>query len=368
MTRLLRLLLVLIACAPGTLRADESDAAADPREKTTRLGPVTATVRLEPEAPVIGDNIELTLTVVAEAEVELIMPEFEDGLDRFSIFGFAPSEKIDGEGRTVAEQRYTLQPPRSGEHSIPSLVVEFVDRRPGNKPAPDGDDAYELLTERLDFTVQSVLPDDAKADLRPPLGSLAPLPEPRAPRWPWYVGGIVVLAVAAPFVLRAYLHWRRLARRKSAYELARARLDELVAAGTPSSESMEPFYVELSAIVRRYLEDRFELRAPELTTEEFLDVASSSPDVTNEHQVLLRSFLRQADLVKFAHSVPGAGTVEESLQSARRFLEETRENAPLLDVEDEAAAQATGKAEPGHSDGETGARDDGSSRKEVTRV
>ena len=52
--------------------------------------------------------------------------------------------------------------------------------------------------------------------------------------------------------------------------------------------------------MRRYLEDRFELRAPELTTEEFLDVAGSANRLSHDHQSLLRDFLRQADLVKFA--------------------------------------------------------------------
>jgi len=33
--------------------------------------------------------------------------------------------------------------------------------------------------------------------------------------------------------------------------------------------AVESFFVAISAIVRRYLEDRFDLRAPELTTEEF---------------------------------------------------------------------------------------------------
>ena len=123
---------------------------------------------------------------------------------------------------------------------------------------------------------------------------------------------------------------------------------------------MEPFYVELSAIVRRYLEDRFELRAPELTTEEFLEAVAASPDITSDHQQLLRSFLRQADLVKFAHTVPGEGAVEESLRSARRFLEETRENAPLLYVEEDAREAA---ATPlGRGQGED------PPRKEVTRV
>ena len=74
--------------------------------------------------------------------------------------------------------------------------------------------------------------------------------------------------------IAGFLLWRSRRRRvcaRNAYEIARARLDLLLLAATPrSEEEIEAFFVEISAIIRRYLEDRFELRAPELTTEEFL--------------------------------------------------------------------------------------------------
>ncbi len=70
---------------------------------------------------------------------------------------------------------------------------------------------------------------------------------------------------------------------------------------------IESFFVAISAIVRRYLEDRFDLRAPELTTEEFLALAGSASSLSHDHQHLLRDFLRQADLVKFAGVHASAG-------------------------------------------------------------
>jgi hypothetical protein len=90
---------------------------------------------------------------------------------------------------------------------------------------------------------------------------------------------------------------------------------------------MDAFYVRLSGVVRRYLEDRFGLRSPELTTEEFLDELSRSPELVRDHRTLLASFLRRADLVKFAHYVPTSGDLEDSIQAAQRFLDETREAA-----------------------------------------
>ena len=94
---------------------------------------------------------------------------------------------------------------------------------------------------------------------------------------------------------------------------------------------MERFFVKISAIVRRYLEDRFDLHAPELTTEEFLAVAGNSADLTHAHQELLRDFLQQADLIKFAGVNATDADIQRSAELAIRFLEETRQNAPLVD-------------------------------------
>jgi hypothetical protein len=293
-------------------------------ERDSERGPVRATVRLEPLEPTIGDPLTLELTVRAEPGVEILMPEFGDALDRFAIVDFVPSESLADDGGTLARQRYTLQPSRSGPQSIPPLLVEFVDRRPGRDPAPEGEDAYELQTERLEFEVASVLRADASLESRPPRGALPPLAPPAAPWWPWALAAGGGLALAAPFVARTLLAARARQRRRSAYDVARAELDALLYGPRPDADGMDTFYVRLSGVVRRYLEDRFGLRSPELTTEEFLDELSRSPELVRDHRTLLSSFLRGADLVKFAHHVPTSGDVEDSIQAAQRFLDETR--------------------------------------------
>ena len=305
--------------------------AAEPISETTTLGPVEATVRMEPSEPRIGDVVTLTLEVQAEAGVEVLMPEFGEALERYAIVDFVPRRAIDDAGRTIDTQQYRLQPPSSGIQAIPPILVEFVDRRPGQREAPEGQDAYELLTERIEFVVQSVIPHDAAADLKPPLGELPPLQSGAAPRRIRLLVVLVALAVIAALILVGWTSWRRRARKRSAYQIARARFDRLAAAARPTSETVGVFYVELSSIVRRYLEDRFDLRAPELTTEEFLELASNSPDLTVDHQHILREFLRLADLVKFANVVPSADDIQQSLDTVLRFLEETRQDAPLVD-------------------------------------
>jgi len=323
MTRRAAAIFLPVLLLPAMMAVAQDESAA--LERIFERGPVRATIRLSPEAPVIGDVLTLDLAVEAEPSVELLMPEFGEALGRFEIVDFAPSERVDDQGRTVARQTYRLQPARSGPQSIPPLRIEFVDRRPGRDPAPEGEDAYELLTERLRLEVAPILAADAPLELRPAHGDLGPRRGPLGPLWVWALASIVLAAVVAPFAWRAFAAARARQRQRSAYEIARQALDGLLAEGRPDASGMDAFYVSLSLIVRSYLEDRFGLRSPELTTPEFLAEMGRSPDLARSHQQLLRDFLTQAELVKFAGLRPDPGDVDESIAAAERFLEETRD-------------------------------------------
>ena len=307
----------------GAAGADKSEILAQSVER----GPVRVELTLSPAEPEIGDVLELSLSVRAEAGVEVLMPEFGEALGRFEIVDFAPSEEIDESGAPVARQIYRLQPARSGLQTIPSLRVEFIDRRDGYPATPDGEDAFEVLTERIPLTVKPILAADAPLELRPPHGDLGKRRTGWGPWWAWLSGILILMALAAPFLWRIWVSMREQARQRSAYEVARSELDGLLAAGLPTAESMDAFYVQLTQIVRSYLEDRFALRSPELTTQEFLTEMGRSPDLARSHQQLLRDFLEQADLVKFAGHRPSEEVVAESVAAAERFLEDTRERS-----------------------------------------
>ena len=289
--------------------------------ETTTLGPVTASITIQPDQPLIGDLVTLTLEVTAAAGVEVLMPEFGEALDRFAIIDYVPKQHVGPEGGSIWRQVYRLQPAISGTQSIPPLLIEFVDRRPGERQAPERQDAYELITPRLDFEVESVIPAAAGNELKPPRGELN-LPTDANTRWGLWVGlalGAVVVAGSAAWLLRR----ESVPVAISAYEEAKHRLQQLRTQPLPQPDEVDSFFVELSAIVRNYLEQRFQLRAPELTTEEFLEVAASSPDLSTQHQQTLQAFLLQADMVKFAGHRPGKKGIRGALDAAEQFVDET---------------------------------------------
>ena len=314
-----------LGCAPAPELAGAPAAGDSPGEAltaTTRAGPVAATVTLRPAAPRLGDALRLSLVVEADAGVVVDMPAFGDALGRFAIVDYAPREEATDEGGARLSQHYTLQSPMSGRQRIPRLRVEFVDERDANAAERP---ARELLTDELSFEVASVLPEGAVGDqLRPARPALPALEGPWLQRhWPWLAAALAA-ATALGGALFVWLRRAEARARETAFDRAAARLDRLRRQGLPDASSVDAWYVELSDIVRRYIEARFGLRAPERTTEEFLAEAGRSAELSPPHRELLSAFLERCDRVKFARYSPAADESEDALALALRFLEETR--------------------------------------------
>jgi len=331
MRRWLCLVLVGASCAVASCSSEsdskESESASPqvtegaPLAVSSSLGPVQATVTVTPSSPLIGDVMELRLEAVVEAGVRVEMPRFQEAFSRFSIEGYSNEETVASD-HVKHVQLYRLHASTSGRLRVPPLRIVFYDERPNSE---HGGEEQELLTEELALKVRAVLSGDeaAAGELRPIRRTLKE--DLGATFWQHYwwafIGGGALAALAGALV---FLRRGTTAPTISPYERASVALAQLESQGLPDEESRDHWYVQLSSIVRRYLEDRFSLRAPELTTEEFLRVAQRSERLTEEHKALLKGFLADCDQVKFAGYEPGAEESQEVLEAARRFLLETR--------------------------------------------
>ena len=105
----------------------------------------------------------------------------------------------------------------------------------------------------------------------------------------------------------------------TAVEIALAALQRLRQDNPP----VELFYTRLSDIVRQFLENRFSVRAPERTTEEFLVEVAQGAALTPQHRELLGTFLGEADLVKFARHRPGPEDRARAFAAAEKFVQES---------------------------------------------
>lgn len=315
----------------GCKKAPESPApATQPAVETltqkNESGPVQATVTLSPKKPRLGDPLTLTLTVEAKPGVSVEMPPFGEALGRFSIASFTPRSETAADGSSKHSQRYVLEAPMSGRQRIPSLRIEFTDTRPG-VPADGGDASHELLTDEIAIDITSVLPEGEDKDKGELRGLREPLEESigRARLVGYGLLPLAIVgAIAAYFIVRGLKKRARLRVRISAYDAALSRLEKLKQRGWPNEANVDAFYVELSDIVRRYIEDRYGVRAPELTTEEFLREARRELRLEQAQRELLEAFLSTCDRVKFAGYRPGESESQQAFAEAGRFLADTR--------------------------------------------
>lgn len=161
---------------------------------------------------------------------------------------------------------------------------------------------------------------------------LAPLATFPRPLWPWVLLGLAVLLGAG--LILAYLRRRQQAPppvmavppepERSPYEVAIDRLHRLEAANLEPFDAAKPFYVELSDVLRTYLEHRLRVPALERTTRELLQELRRAPHASTvppEAIRRIRSTLELADLVKFADAHPPADDGRRALGDVRTTLD-----------------------------------------------
>jgi len=100
-------------------------------------------------------------------------------------------------------------------------------------------------------------------------------------------------------------------------------LDALAADGNLNPKQ---FYFRLSAILRRYIERRYEISAAEMTTEELLPKVDQLP-LSLELAQPLKAFCRAADPIKFAGIGADPDRMAQDTAFAREFVHKTTEIA-----------------------------------------
>ncbi|MBL8013083.1 MAG: hypothetical protein JNN05_04475, partial [Candidatus Omnitrophica bacterium] len=108
------------------------------------------------------------------------------------------------------------------------------------------------------------------------------------------------------------------------WSVADEQLSWLNKQGLSSPGEFRTYFTELSTIIRTYLEQRFEIRAPEMTTQEFLESMKDSSVLHQQHKDILKELLQTADMVKFAKHQPNGERAALCFDLARRMVNETK--------------------------------------------
>jgi hypothetical protein len=149
-------------------------------------------------------------------------------------------------------------------------------------------------------------------------------------QWMWWVLIFIALVVAA------FLIWLWLKNKKTNLVLpppipAHIRAKQKLAEALVFITEPKRFCTLVSDTARFYLEERFQFRAPERTTEEFLRELAGTKLLLPEQKDSLGEFLASCDLVKFAKYEPGENELRGLHASALRLVEETEpQTAPVV--------------------------------------
>jgi hypothetical protein len=142
--------------------------------------------------------------------------------------------------------------------------------------------------------------------------------------WEWLWLTLAALAVLGVLVFAWWLWKRKLSQVPVVPPIpAHIRAKQALAQALELITQPKEFCIRVSDTVRLYLEERFNFRAPERTTEEFLRELRATNLLTDGQKESLGQFLESCDLVKFAKYEPGENELRELHSSAVRLVEET---------------------------------------------
>lgn len=328
------LLLACAGCEKGThTKAKKAEFEID---KVYERGPLTVHVRLDKSKMTIAETLLLELETTIEGNYEVQMPKVDSLLESFGIVDWGNlGSKLDLNNNVVSTYRYRLEPFLSGTYAVPAFTFEFYDANDAEGKK------YELTTEPIDVEVTSLLGEQRGKLVIADIEDVVEMPKEASYWWVWAVCGVGVIPAGVAGLY--YLRRQRLAKLvrifKPAHEIAYERLRLLVKDDLINTGRLKEFYERISDILRHYIEHRFELRAPERTTEEFLIELQWTDVLSASDKESVEEFLRHCDLVKFAKYSPTSEQVQRTFDLVKDFIEKTKSEERKIDVTDKVETE-----------------------------
>ncbi|QBG46001.1 hypothetical protein EGM51_00700 [Verrucomicrobia bacterium S94] len=284
-------------------------------QKTVPQDRLTVEYSVDREGIRIGDPVNLTVTAFFPTNGTLELPEIGREKDVVLLSrDWTDVPRTDGVKQS--ETRYSITSFRLGEHKVSTGIISCT----------VGDKTFSTNFPPVMLSVTSSLPENVSseiADLQP----VQKLP-PRIPAWVWVVPAAVLIAFLIGLITSRL--WKNRDTLIPApppvppHVIALQALENLKNKGLLEKGECNPFYTELSLILRTYLDGRFNLNATDETTEEIVENLSRSPELNMDQQSILRDFMTQADMVKFAKGNPDRSTMEAAFATTEEFIQETK--------------------------------------------
>jgi hypothetical protein len=292
---------------------------------------VSAIARFDTTDILIGDQIQLNISFTMPLDYRVIWPHYKDTLTRnIEIIGMSSVDTIINESENLVDmlQSITVTSFDSGYYYVPPLKFQYQ---------PIDDTAFsEATTIPLYLKVHTMEVDTSQAikAIKPPLR--APLTFREILPW-------LLIAISAALIVFLTIYIIR--KRKKKQPLFRIRpkiilpphvvamngLESLKSKKLWQAGKVKDYYTELTDIVRIYIEDRFNVQAVEMTTDEILEGLKNS-NVGQESINKLDRTLVLADLVKFAKEKPLQLDNDNSMSNTIDFVKVTRSEREVEEI------------------------------------
>ncbi|MBW1705843.1 MAG: hypothetical protein JRJ86_11855 [Deltaproteobacteria bacterium] len=205
---------------------------------------------------------------------------------------------------------------RLGSWKTGPISLSYVGKEGSNR---------KLSTGPVSLTVLSNLGDKPEQARLRPIQGIFPVKSLWLKYLPWAAGVLGLLLIVS---ILLWWYNRRRGKKRSITAMdpphvrAKKEIEGLEAEGLFEKGQVKVYYFRFSEILRQYLESLRGFPAAEFTTEEIVSCISKEQDRN------LVPLLRQADLVKFADTVPTTARKEEAVNAALSYI---RKTSPVTD-------------------------------------
>jgi len=320
---LLLVCLAVVSCRDKTASESEQPIPAPQVKAEIVRGPLSFRITTDQEELTISDQLILTMSAEAPEDFSFQFPKFGEGMEQFAIVDYkTETPRLNDQKNMQYARTYILEPLFAETYEIPAVKVTFRENGEEGK-------THELETEPFSVTVKLPPPEfwekldiDSETSLEP-ADSLHSKQQRKQLCY--------ALGAAAGILLLAglVLYFRR--RRQQIETIpqvpphvkAFAALQELIDEDLIKKNELKLFYLCISSILRFYIEEQFHIHAPELTTQEFLEILTQDQSLLKKHQVLLQNFLTHCDMVKFAEHQPGSLEIQQTFDACKAFISQT---------------------------------------------
>ncbi len=268
----------------------------------------------------IGEQLNYTLQIKADSTAQVLFPE-QPIFAPFELLEESPIDTLRAQSHYLYTKKYALIQFDSGNYFLPQQQVLV--------------DGFSKIADLIPIRVNPVVVDTTKQNLFDikPLTEVEKNYDALISRILWgLVIGLVCIGIMYTYLFQKRKKELR-AQELPPFERAIEELKALESENLSEQEEFKRYYSRLTDVVRRYLEEEAKIDALESTSEELLAKLelrkdAGSLDLDRKTLMSLRAVLQNADLVKFAKSMPEKYTANEDRKAVEHVVIETKEALP----------------------------------------